>query len=243
MISAMLIFIFSFPANAQEWGGLEGRVQDENGEYMAGVTIDVISENGIKKGTGITDPDGKYRIQPLHKGVYTIVGRVAEYEDTEIEDVLVSGSVPATLNMNFTPKVFSEVTECGRVKPRTLDEPVERVALSGTLKDAFNRPAAGVKVEVWVNDTTMWCEAVTSEKGCYKIHDMEPGKYIVITSFNGVKTVAKEIVIKEEEYVDEIVTNLYFNRKKFNNRGMLVDTEATVTVLDRNDIRNFPVRR
>lgn len=242
MISGMLIFIFSMPAHAQEWGGLEGRVQNENGDYMAGVTIDIISDEGKKEGTGMTDADGRYRIQPLHKGVYKVVGHVAAYENTEIENVLVSGSTPGTLNLNFTPLVFSDITECGRVKPIVLEEPAERVALSGTLKDAFNRPAAGVTVEVWINDTTLWCEAVTSDKGCYKIHDIEPGKYLVVTDFNGVKTVSKVIVVKEEEYVDEIVTNLYFNRKKFDNHGTLVSTEATVMALDKNDIKHLPFR-
>lgn len=235
-IGAMLIFVFSQPVFAQEYSALEGKVQDENGEYMAGVVVEVYSDD-IKRATTVTHFDGTYVIKPLLSGKYELRATYAEYKDVAIKDIGVGCIAPTIQNLYFTPVVPPEFTACGRVTPLTLPEPAESVAITGRLKDAFNRPAVNIPVELYRNDT-FWCGAITGEKGCYKIHNVEPGKYTLVTDFNGVKTITKFVEIKEVSYVDEIVANFYFNLKTPDNNGIFVYNESPAYRMTRQDIKN-----
>lgn len=236
VISAMLIFVFCQPVFAQEYSYLEGKVQDENGEYMAGVTIEVFSDD-IKRATAITWFDGTYVIKPLLSGEYEVRANYPDYKNVVIKDVGIGCNAPTVQNIYFTPTLPPEVTACGSVTPLTLPEPAESVAITGKLKDAFNRPAVNVVVELYLNDTTLWCSAITTEKGCYSMHNVEPGKYTLVTDFNGVKTIRKFVEIKEVSYVNEIVANFYFNLKIPDNNGIFVYNESPANRMTRQDIK------
>lgn len=59
------------PRAAAQTGSLSGQVLDVNAKPWAGLTVQVVSDQGAKQETK-TDPDGKYVIRNLRTGIYTV---------------------------------------------------------------------------------------------------------------------------------------------------------------------------
>src|SRR5207247_4654932 len=59
------------PGAAAKKGTISGQIMDVNGKPWAGLTVQVVSEQGAKQ-TAKTDSDGKYSIPGLRSGIYTV---------------------------------------------------------------------------------------------------------------------------------------------------------------------------
>ncbi|WP_295771775.1 SusC/RagA family TonB-linked outer membrane protein [uncultured Mucilaginibacter sp.] len=104
----LLLFISSI-AFAQT-GGITGKVTDEKGEALPGVSVVI---TGTTQGT-VTGPDGVYRISSLKTGSYTVAAQFIGYEKIS-KAVTVSATAMATANFQLTPdnKALGEVVVIG----------------------------------------------------------------------------------------------------------------------------------
>ena len=78
--AALLVLIMLAAAGqAQTTGGIVGRVTDENGGALPGVTVQV--ESAVLQGSRVTTtgPDGHYRLTLLPPGDYTLLFQLAGF--------------------------------------------------------------------------------------------------------------------------------------------------------------------
>ena len=72
-------------------GTLKGTVRDEVSKEPLPYSKVLIKQNGNTKGNALTDFDGKFQINAVQPGSYTVEVRNAEgYQPQEITDVLIS---------------------------------------------------------------------------------------------------------------------------------------------------------
>ena len=70
LLAAALVSALA-PRAAAQTGTISGQVMDVNGKPWAGLTVQVVNEQGAKQ-TAKTDSDGKYSIPGLRAGIYTV---------------------------------------------------------------------------------------------------------------------------------------------------------------------------
>ncbi|MFT5777292.1 MAG: hypothetical protein ACI837_000223 [Crocinitomicaceae bacterium] len=74
----------ALPAQAEEFGGIKGIVEDEYGEPLIGATVKLSTVGVVKMGAH-TDLDGRFHIKQIPPGTYTIevsyIGSYSEYAD------------------------------------------------------------------------------------------------------------------------------------------------------------------
>src|SRR5262245_34924719 len=101
---ATLIFSLLLPeaAAGQQAAGIIGRVTDESGAIMPGVTVTATSTSlQVPSVVAVTDTNGEYRLTPLPIGIYTI-----EYTLTGFQTVRHEG---VRLTVGFTARVDTEL--------------------------------------------------------------------------------------------------------------------------------------
>jgi len=70
-ILAAALFAVLAPRASAQTGTVGGQIMDVNGKPWAGLTVQVVSDQGAKQ-TAKTDTDGKYNISGLRSGIYTV---------------------------------------------------------------------------------------------------------------------------------------------------------------------------
>ncbi len=113
LIIPALLCLFVVSASAQtEPGSLRGIVTDaQTGEPLLGASVVVKDDGGnIIKGA-TTDLDGKYNINPLNPGTYTVECSFLGYATLKITDLVIDPNVTTTRNFKLRPptEVLSEV--------------------------------------------------------------------------------------------------------------------------------------
>src|SRR6476659_7447450 len=81
------------PSAAWAQAALAGEVRDASGAVLPGVTVEAASPALIEKvRTAVTDNSGRYRIENLQPGTYTVTFTLAGFVTTKREGLLISGS-------------------------------------------------------------------------------------------------------------------------------------------------------
>src|SRR5580765_7704762 len=82
---------------------LAGEVKDATGAVLPGVTVDAASPALVEKvRTAITDGSGRYRIESLPPGRYTVTFSLTGFAPVKREDLMVSGSEVITVDVALT---------------------------------------------------------------------------------------------------------------------------------------------
>src|SRR4029450_13973960 len=98
---------------------LAGEVKDTTGAVLPGVTVEAASPALIEKVRAVvTDASGRYRIQSLPPGSYTVTFLLTGFAPLKREDLTVSGSGVITVDVELTVGGVAEIT----VTPRRRDE-------------------------------------------------------------------------------------------------------------------------
>src|SRR5689334_2512455 len=92
--SLVLVAIVTMvPATAWAQATIAGVVTDNSGAVLPGVTVEAASPALIEKvRTATTDANGRYRIESLQPGNYTVTFSLAGFSNVKREDLLVSGT-------------------------------------------------------------------------------------------------------------------------------------------------------
>src|ERR1044071_7110669 len=96
------------PAFAQTTGRIDGRVLDNNGDPLTGVSVTATSPNLQGARTGVTEADGRFRMLALPPGEYMLKADLDGFNDLEVPSVNVSLDRTVSLELQMSP-VFGEV--------------------------------------------------------------------------------------------------------------------------------------
>src|SRR5688572_30939900 len=81
---------------------LAGEVKDTSGAVLPGVTVEASSPALIEKvRTTVTDGNGRYRIEDLRPGSYTVIFTLPGFTTTRREELVISGSGVITIDTDM----------------------------------------------------------------------------------------------------------------------------------------------
>ena len=115
------------PRVAAAQATLAGEVRDTTGAVLPGVTVEAASPALIEKvRTAVTDGSGRYRIESLPPGSYTVTFSLTGFAPVNREDLIVSGSGVITVDVQLTVGgVADTITVTARRREElSLDVPV-----------------------------------------------------------------------------------------------------------------------
>jgi iron complex outermembrane recepter protein len=128
IVRCLLLFglVAVVPRVAAAQATLAGEVRDTTGAVLPGVTVEAASPALIEKvRTAVTDGSGRYRIESLPPGSYTITFSLTGFVPVNREDLTVSGSGVVTLDVELTVAATATVTVTARRRDElSLDVPV-----------------------------------------------------------------------------------------------------------------------
>ena len=95
----VLVCLIIAPAVAWAQATIAGAVRDSSGAILPGVTVEAASPELIEKvRTAITDGTGRYRIEDLRPGTYTVTFTLPGFVTVRSEGLIVSGTAVTTVN-------------------------------------------------------------------------------------------------------------------------------------------------
>ena len=114
------------PGVAAAQATLAGEVKDTTGAVLPGVTVEAASPALIEKvRTAVTDGSGRYRIEPLPPGSYTVTFSLTGFVPLKREALVVSGSGVITVDVALTVAAAETVTVTARRRDElSLDVPL-----------------------------------------------------------------------------------------------------------------------
>src|SRR5687767_15878904 len=90
---AALVWAVILPATAYAQASIVGEVRDPSGAVLPGVTVEAASPVLIEKvRTAVTDGSGRYRMEALQPGTYTITFSLSGFVTTRRENVAIGGT-------------------------------------------------------------------------------------------------------------------------------------------------------
>jgi hypothetical protein len=78
-----------------EFGSIEGVVVDENGDPVPGATVEVLDDNGDVVGTDTTSSNGRWEVEDLFMGTYTVRISAEGYETETVDGVEITNNDPS----------------------------------------------------------------------------------------------------------------------------------------------------
>src|SRR5579859_1895930 len=99
-------------------GEVLGRIVDQKGEALPGVTVTLISKTKMAPIVAVTGSDGQYRITNIQPGDYTLTTALSGFGGTSIGvTVRVGSSLKIDLRMAPSDRFQSEITVLGQAPP------------------------------------------------------------------------------------------------------------------------------
>src|SRR5258706_10221232 len=110
LLPVALTFVVAANLAAQTTGDIVGRVTDEAGGVLPGVTVEARSPVLQGSRTAITDGTGSYRLNLLPPGDYTVTFTGQGFATEAKQGVTVGLSKDATLNVNLRAPLTESIT-------------------------------------------------------------------------------------------------------------------------------------
>ena len=95
----VLVGLMLLPASAWAQASVAGQVKDASGAVLPGVTVEAASPALIEKvRTAVTDGAGRYRIENLQPGAYSVTFTLAGFSTVKREGLTISGTTVTTVD-------------------------------------------------------------------------------------------------------------------------------------------------
>src|SRR6188474_1359018 len=102
LITGLLVLPSTVHAQGAVLAAVTGIVQDSSGGVLPGVTVEVSSPVLIEKvRSAVTDSTGRYRLNNLPTGTYTLTAALPGFNTVRREGLELSGSFTATVNLSL----------------------------------------------------------------------------------------------------------------------------------------------
>ncbi len=115
LLPVVLFLAFAAALAAQTTGGIVGRVTDEAGGVLPGVSVEARSPALQGSRTAVTDSTGSYHLALLPPGDYTVTFTGQGFATQNKQGVAVSLSKDSTLNVELGAALAEEITVTGAV--------------------------------------------------------------------------------------------------------------------------------
>jgi len=83
------------------FGKLQGKINDSKTKVPIAYATIILEKDGIRKGGAYTDEDGKYVINALDPGSYTVTVKYLDYKDKKVTDVDIFANGTKYLNIEM----------------------------------------------------------------------------------------------------------------------------------------------
>ncbi len=110
-----VMLLVAFAAAQVPTGKIVGKVKDDQGAPLPGVSVEATSAKLVGKATAVTDETGTYRLFTLPSGTYTIVFALQGFQPVKREEIVLQ--LEQTLSLDITLKqstLAEEVTVVGK---------------------------------------------------------------------------------------------------------------------------------
>jgi hypothetical protein len=133
-LTVLLACIFVSAAFAQSnFGKLQGKVSDSKTKAPIAYATIIIQKDGIRKGGAYTDEDGKYVVNALDPGTYSVTVTYLDYSDKKVTGVEVSANSTKYINIEMAQKTGADGEQLGPVVVRAGKPLIEKDKNSKTL--------------------------------------------------------------------------------------------------------------
>jgi hypothetical protein len=114
-LTVIVVCFFAAASYAQSnFGKLQGKVTDAKTKIPVAYATILLEKEGIRKGGAYTDDEGKYVINALDPGTYTVTVKYLDYQDKKVIGVEVSPNSTKYLNIEMSQQsVEGGIAELG----------------------------------------------------------------------------------------------------------------------------------
>lgn len=143
IVTVLLACFLAVTATAQSnFGKMQGKVTDAKTKAPIAYATILLEKDGIRKGGAYTDDDGKYVINALDPGVYSLTVKYSGYQDKQVTDIEVASNSTKYLNVEIAEKGAGDAESIGPVVIRVSRTMIEKDKNSQTItsKDIANLP-------------------------------------------------------------------------------------------------------
>lgn len=105
-------------AQSRETGVVQGKILDDSGSPLPGVSVTATSPNLMGTRTALTDPEGRYRLAALPVGTYELEAVLQGFGTVKRTGVVVHAGTTGTVDINLAPaKLEMAVSVVGEAPP------------------------------------------------------------------------------------------------------------------------------
>jgi hypothetical protein len=146
LIAMTVMLALSSIAVAQiRTGAIDGKVTDDQGGVMPGVTVTLSGEYVIGASTTITIEDGTYRFRGLEPGTYNLLFELAGFATFNREGIIIAGARTITVDVNMQVAAVSETITVTGESP-LID--VKQTVIGATFDDELKKDIPGA-TDTW----------------------------------------------------------------------------------------------
>lgn len=145
LIFAIFLALTAFPFSRVSGAGgrIEGRVTDPKGAIVVGATVTVTDLATNQNFTAITDQQGRYKIEGLSAGTYSVVVSASGFSDARRDEVKVEDGVLAIVDMKLEIAPVEATVTVATIKGNT-DPTYQQLRLQAKAAGEFGGPFATV---------------------------------------------------------------------------------------------------